>query len=184
MARQLDQILVIDLEATCWEGAPPAGEASEIIEIGLCLLDVATGKRENPIAILVQPQRSTLSAYCTQLTTLTPEMLSEGMDFASACQLLETTYASKRRVWASFGDYDRLMFAQQCSDWGLPYPFGSSHINVKTLFALQQGLVRELDLRQTMESMGLPFEGSLHRGVDDAWNIALVLERVLFRREG
>ena len=42
MARKLDQILVVDVEATCWEGDPPPGQISEIIEIGLCVLDVAT----------------------------------------------------------------------------------------------------------------------------------------------
>jgi inhibitor of KinA sporulation pathway (predicted exonuclease) len=31
--------------------------------------------------------------------------------------------------------------------------------------------------------LGLPFEGTIHRGVDDAWNIAAVLNQVLFQRE-
>nr|MDQ2829840.1 DNA polymerase III [Chloroflexota bacterium] len=43
MARKLDQVVVIDVESTCWEGAPPVGEESEIIEIGVCTLDVASG---------------------------------------------------------------------------------------------------------------------------------------------
>ncbi len=30
MARKLDQILVVDVEATCWEGQPPPGQESEI----------------------------------------------------------------------------------------------------------------------------------------------------------
>ena len=34
VAKRLDQIVVIDVEATCWEGDPPAGQASEIIEEG------------------------------------------------------------------------------------------------------------------------------------------------------
>jgi inhibitor of KinA sporulation pathway (predicted exonuclease) len=32
------RILVIDLEATCWQGDPPPGETSEIIEIGNAVL--------------------------------------------------------------------------------------------------------------------------------------------------
>jgi hypothetical protein len=43
MAGKLDQIIVIDVEATCWEGHPPANEESEIIEIGLCVMDVQRG---------------------------------------------------------------------------------------------------------------------------------------------
>lgn len=36
----LDKVLVIDLEATCWENEPPKGQKSEIIEIGVALVDV------------------------------------------------------------------------------------------------------------------------------------------------
>lgn len=71
MAKRLDQMLVIDVEATCWEHGPPVGEESEIIELGLCPLDLATGERLHTRSILVRPERSTVSAVCTQLTTLT-----------------------------------------------------------------------------------------------------------------
>ena len=37
MSGKLDKILVVDIEATCWEGKPPAGEQNEIIEVGICL---------------------------------------------------------------------------------------------------------------------------------------------------
>jgi inhibitor of KinA sporulation pathway (predicted exonuclease) len=181
MALKLDKILVIDIEATCWEGDPPAGQTSEIIEIGLCVLDVASGRRSAPRAIMVKPQRSTLSDYCIQLTTITPDMLADGYTFAEACELLRAEYRSHQRTWASYGDYDRLQFAAQCEAWGVPYPFGRSHINVKNLLALQLGLNREVGLQQGSRLIGLTFEGTLHRGVDDAWNIAAVLERVLLR---
>ncbi|MFU8827085.1 MAG: exonuclease domain-containing protein [Brevefilum sp.] len=184
MARKLDQILVIDVEATCWEGDPPAGQISEIIEIGLCVLDVASGTRETPRAIMVRPERSTLSDYCTQLTTITPEMVANGVSFAEACQLLQEEYRSFQRTWASYGDYDRLQFSKQCEEEGISYPFGRSHINVKNLLALQLGLKKEVGLQRGMQLMGLTPEGTLHRGVDDAWNIAAVLERVLLRRDG
>jgi inhibitor of KinA sporulation pathway (predicted exonuclease) len=179
MARKLDKILVIDVEATCWEGDPPEGQVSEIIEIGLCVLNVATGERDAPRAIMVQPQRSTLSEFCIRLTTITPEMLADGMHFAEACDLLREEYQSHQRTWASYGDYDRLQFVKQCEAWGIPYPFGRSHINVKNLLALQLGLKKEVGLQVGTSLLGLTFEGSIHRGIDDAWNIAAVLDRVL-----
>ena len=40
MARSLDVILVVDVESACWEAEPPEGQVSEIIEIGLCTVDV------------------------------------------------------------------------------------------------------------------------------------------------
>jgi inhibitor of KinA sporulation pathway (predicted exonuclease) len=183
MARKLDKILVIDVEATCWEGDPPEGQISEIIEIGLCVLDVATGEREALRAIMVQPQSSTLSEFCIQLTTITPEMLADGMHFTEACDLLREEYQSHQRTWASYGDYDRLQFVKQCEAWGIPYPFGRSHINVKNLLALQLGLKKEVGLQVGTSLLGLTFEGTIHRGVDDAWNIAVVLDRVLLERD-
>ena len=184
MARLLDKILVIDIEATCWEGDPPEGQTSEIIEIGVCLLDVTTGERSAQRGILIRPQRSTLSKFCIQLTTITPEMLADGIGFADACTLLRDEYRSHQRTWASYGDYDRLQFEKQCVQWDVAYPFGPSHINVKNLLALQLGLKREVGLGRGTRLLGLPFEGTAHRGVDDAWNIAAVLARVLFGESG
>jgi inhibitor of KinA sporulation pathway (predicted exonuclease) len=132
---------------------------------------------------LIKPERSTLSDYCQKLTTITPDMLASGLSFAEACTLLMEEFDSGRRTWASYGDYDRIKMRQQCEDWGVPYPFGRSHINVKNLLGLQQGLKTEVDLQKATALLGLPFEGTIHRGVDDAWNIAAVLNRVLFQRD-
>ncbi len=180
--RKLDKIIVIDLEATCWEGDPPDGESSEIIEIGLCVLDVATGQREPARSLLVKPQHSTISPYCQKLTTITPELLEDGLNLADACAVLREEYHSEARAWASYGDYDRLMLAAQCEARAIPYPFGRSHINVKNLFALQMGLAREVGLQKATSLLGLPFEGTIHRGMDDAWNIAAVLNEILLQR--
>ena len=70
MARLLDKILVIDLESTCWDGPPPEGQVSEIIEIGVVTLDVAALQRVDKQSILIKPTKSEISAFCTQLTTL------------------------------------------------------------------------------------------------------------------
>ncbi len=40
MAGKLDQIIVIDVESTCWEDRPPENDASEIIEVGICVVNV------------------------------------------------------------------------------------------------------------------------------------------------
>jgi len=181
MAKTLDQILVIDLEATCWEGEPPEGQEREVIEIGICILDVASGRRlENP-SILVKPQRSTVSAYCTGLTTLTQEEVDCGVPFPKACRILREEYGSEKRLWASYGDYDRKQVRRQCEASGIDYPFGDGHINVKSLFAIVHGLSQEVRLDKAMEIMGWELEGIFHRGADDAWNIARLLSDVLLK---
>ena len=181
MAKKLDQILVIDLEATCWLDNPPEGQESDIIEIGLCTLEVATGRRLDKASIVVRPERSTVSEYCTILTTLTQDEVEQGISLREACKLLQTKYGSKERLWASFGDYDRRMFEQECLTHDVPYPFGKGHINVKSLFAVVQNLERELPLDEVMDLLDFPLEGHHHRGADDAWNIARILGHLLLK---
>lgn len=64
MAKKLDKIIVVDVESTCWQDTPPDGQESEIIEIGVCI-DVALGKRLEKESILVKPEKSRVTQFCT-----------------------------------------------------------------------------------------------------------------------
>lgn len=180
MARKIDKIVVVDIEATCWDGDPPRGQESEIIEIGACLLDPDDTSRSCRTSILVKPERSTAGEFCTGLTTITQGMLDdEGIPFASACDMLRNSLRTHRRVWASYGDYDRTMFEKQCKARGIPYPFGRTHINVKALAGFARAGRTEFGLDKAMRLMLLQMEGTHHRGADDAWNIAAVLGELI-----
>ncbi len=181
LSRNAGHLLVIDVESTCWEGAPPAGQEPEIIEIGVCLLDARSGERLSRESILVRPERSTISAFCAQLTSLTPAKLERGVSFARACAILRRKYGAPHRVWASYGGDDRRKFERQCTARGVAYPFGASHIDIKSLFALLYGLPHEVGLLSALDMVGVPVEGTHHRGADDAWNAAGLLAALLAR---
>ncbi|SER32578.1 Inhibitor of the KinA pathway to sporulation, predicted exonuclease [Lentzea xinjiangensis] len=173
----LDHVLVVDVESTCREGSPPPGEVSEIIEIGVCPLEVGSGRRGERRSVLVRPARPSVSPFCTRLTTLTQADVDGGIPFAEACALLRKEFRSDRRVWASYGDYDRRMFERQCADFGVKYPFGPRHINVKTLFALVHALPREIGMAEAVRLTGQELDGTHHRGHDDAFTIAGLLRK-------
>ena len=175
MAKMLDYILVVDVESTCWEGPPPEGQTSEIIEIGICSVEVKTLRRLEKRSFLVKPVRSQISDFCTNLTGLTTPMFDDAISFPVALHALKKEYQSKDRPWASWGDYDRRQFERQCAESQLGFPFGPTHLNVKTLFATAAGLDHELGLDGAYQRLGLKMEGRHHRGDDDAWNIAAVL---------
>lgn len=179
MAKNLDAVLVIDIECTCWHGETPPGENNEIIEIGVCTLSLATLERTAREAILVRPERSRVSAFCTELTTLTQAQVDGGVSFREACARLKRHYKSKERLWASYGDYDRLQFERQCGETAIPFPFGPTHLNVKNLLAMSLALPHEIGMDAALPELALPLEGTHHRGVDDAWNIAALLARIL-----
>ena len=182
MSKRLDHIIVIDIESTCWNGGfPPKGQANDIIEIGLCPIEVSSGRRLEKRSILVRPERSKVSPFCTSLTTLTQEQVDGGILFKDACKILEGEYLSQERLWASFGDYDRRQFEIVCRELTVPYPFGRTHFNVKSLFSLAGGHSREFGLSEALEQLGLTLDGTHHRGHDDAWNIAGIFCRLLAR---
>jgi inhibitor of KinA sporulation pathway (predicted exonuclease) len=184
MSKKLDHILVVDIEATCWDGSPPDGQQSDIIEIGICPIELTTLTRLEKRSLLVQPTRSSISPFCTELTSLTAEHLTTALPFRDACRVLEKEYDSRERIWASFGDYDRRQFEKQCTETGVRYPFGTRHLNIKTLFALAKSLPLEIGMAQAVQFLGLKLEGTHHRGHDDAWNIANIFVELLTKARG
>lgn len=170
---------VIDVEATCWEGATPEGQHSEIIEIGLCVVDIAMRERVARDRILVRPQASRVSDFCQELTGLTQDEVEGGVDFPRACQILTERHRTTTRRWASWGDYDRKQFQRQCAGSQTAYPFAPRHINAKVAFAELHGVKPYLGMARALDRLGLPLEGRHHNGADDAWNIgALVLHLI------
>ena len=170
----LDKITVVDLETTC-EDETGEEPPREVIEVGVCLLDHRSGDITERQSILVRPAFSKVSDFCTKLTTLTQEQVESGIPFSQACALLEERYKTKRRIWASYGDFDRNQFERECRSKGIPYPFGPRHINVKTLFALRHRLTQEVGMDEALRRLGLELIGIHHRGMDDAHNVARIL---------
>jgi inhibitor of KinA sporulation pathway (predicted exonuclease) len=170
---------VVDVEATCWAGDPPPGESAEIIEIGLTVVDPIRRARLDRHRILVRPERSAVSEFCTELTGLTQADVDAGVSFAEACEILTAEHAAARRGWASWGDYDRRQFEHQCAATPAAYPFGLRHLDAKARFARAYRLPRPVGMAHALAMAGLPLEGRHHRGDDDAWNIsALVLHLI------
>jgi inhibitor of KinA sporulation pathway (predicted exonuclease) len=179
----LSRIVVIDLEATCWEGPSPPGETSEIIEVGSAVLHVADLRVERGPEILVRPTRSRVGDFCTQLTGITQALLDErGRAFADAIEALREAHGDlQRTVWASYGDYDRRKLTDDCRLQGVPFPLSESHLNVKRLLALAAGWPREEGMAGALRRLGIELVPGtrLHRGTDDAVHIAEMLGRVL-----
>lgn len=176
---RLDKVVVVDVESTCWDGPPPQGQTSDIIEIGVCLLNLASCIPGEKHSILVRPASSKVSSFCTELTTLTQGQVEQGVTFGEACEILRKDFLSHRRVFASYGDYDRKMFERQCDLYKVPYPFGPRHLNVKTLASLAFRSPQELSMPEALQWCGMDLDGTHHRGDDDARNIARILAEVL-----
>ncbi|KIM28431.1 hypothetical protein M408DRAFT_16340 [Serendipita vermifera MAFF 305830] len=182
-------VLVVDLEATCWDTHPPQGQVHEIIEIGWALLDTDA----NPPRItrngtyLVKPVRSTVSPFCTRLTTITPELVeTEGIALEDAFRRLVAEVNSRDYEWSSWGDYDRDMIARQCQAFGLESPFSSRHYDIKALCRSVYPNIRGTNGMANMYRtiVRRPMMGTPHRGGDDARNTAEIFGRLLAGAKG
>ena len=184
MPSRRDKVLVVDVEATCWDVKPPPdGQINEIIEIGFCFYDIASDEVKDKRSLLIKPTVSEISPFCTRLTTLTSQMIAaNGIDFGTACRMLLDDYEARNYLWASWGSYDQKIFRRQCRRLGVSYPFGKRHMNLKSVFASYHGGQRR-GMAGALESAGLELQGRHHRGHDDAWNIARLLQ-YLVRRFG
>lgn len=169
-----DKVLVVDLEATCWETREEsARNNSEIIEIGVVLYNIKTKQIEKAEGIIVKPRESTVSEFCTKLTTLTQEDVDKGIDIAQAMSRLFRQYDAKNYPWISYGDYDRNMIQRQCTRFGIKNPMSDAHTNIKQEFARIKG-VKPCGMEKALTLLNIPLEGTHHRGVDDAKNITKI----------
>lgn len=176
-----EHLIIVDIESTCWEKKAPPGQQSEIIEIGVCLLALDSGEISAKRSLLVRPVRSKVSEFCTKLTTLTQAQVDEGISFTEACQILRRDYDSPHRAWASWGDYDRRMFEQQCPSFGVDYPFSQRHTNLKKRFAALYHHTKPVGMTSALKLLDLLLHGTHHRGDDDAYNIARITAVMLQR---
>jgi len=182
MSGKFDIINVVDVEATCWDtprGVPPEGMTSEIIEVGITQLNVNTFERSERESILIKPEQSDVSEFCTKLTGWTFDDLKDAGNYQDAVTVLKKKYNSPQYIWGSWGDYDRKAFDKMSNLFDVKYPFGPTHINIKTLFSLVQGLKRGYGMEKAFELMGWEMDGVHHKGCDDAWNTARLMAWIL-----
>jgi inhibitor of KinA sporulation pathway (predicted exonuclease) len=168
--------LVIDLEATCDQGGRIPRDETEIIEIGAVLVDAATLAPVDAFQTFVRPIRHRqLTPFCTQLTSITQADVDPAPTFPVALQRLTRWMGGRDALFCSWGDYDRDQFGRDARRHGVALPFGQRHLNLKRAFGERMGEARGPGTGQALRRVGLRFEGTPHRGIDDARNIARLL---------
>ncbi len=172
--------LVIDVEATCDDAGAVPGPEMEIIEVGALFVDGDSLAPLEEFQTFVRPVRHPrLTAFCTQLTTITQAMVDAAPAFPEAMAALSARIHAHggppQVLFASWGAYDRSQFEQDCRYHSVAWPFGPDHLNLKAQFSERRGSSRRFGMAQALRVVGLPLAGTHHRGIDDARNIARLL---------
>lgn len=175
---EYDLHLVVDLEATCADdGTIPSGEM-EIIEIGAVMWSRRVLASVSELQTFVRPIRHPrLTPFCSQLTHIAQGAVDAAPAFPEALGRLRAWMDGfDTAILCSWGDYDRWQLQQDCQFHGVAYPFGDAHLNLKRVVADILSSRKPMGLRTALRRVGLTFQGTHHRGIDDARNIARVLE--------
>lgn len=179
----------VDLEATCdevdkSESTRPLAilpDQMETIEIGLVVIDLESLEVVDEFQRFVRPLiNPTLTVFCTKLTSIQQADVDGARTYQEVGDELRIFAESyPNAAWASWGDYDARQLERDAALAGCPSLLeGLPHFNARKWHA---GLYddRPKSLKQTVEWMGLGWQGTYHRGIDDARNVATIVIEML-----
>ncbi|MEM6631642.1 MAG: 3'-5' exonuclease [Bacteroidota bacterium] len=171
--------IVFDLEATCWQDRKH-GKQQEIIEIGAVKLDDA-GKISDEFCEFVQPRlHPVLSNFCKELTTIEQAVIDTAAHFPVVLnQFQQWIDLSEPYVLCSWGYYDKKQLKVDCTLHHLDKAWLAPHISVKHQYARIKKLNKPVGMPSALKKEGLILEGTHHRGIDDARNIAKIFKTQL-----
>ena len=179
-------ILIIDLECTCDEPQSFPREEMEIIEIGAVALQLSPegAKPVDEKQLYFKPViHPTLSRFCTELTHITQPQVDEAVELPAALQALEQWADSVDALaWGSWGKFDATQLEMEARVKGVATPLQHlPHLNIKQRFAKSSG--HRVGIGRALKLSSLEFIGQPHSGLDDARNVARLLDHDLKLRQ-
>ncbi|KAI3411733.1 hypothetical protein GPALN_001800 [Globodera pallida] len=198
-----DYFIAIDFECTCEKGEYEYDH--EIIEFPAVLVSVRSKKIIDTFRAVIRPKNnSNLTKYCTQLTGITQKMVDEANTFPEALDMFRCWMAKhgldglhnkggncRRFCYVTDGPWDIAKFMQaDCIKWGMPIPHDfRAFLNLRRAFVNFYCHVRpgnpnpvrlpNADLGEMLKRLGMQFEGHEHCGMDDTFNIARIVTKML-----
>lgn len=182
--------VIFDLEATCYDDnrkdeIKPDCFVNEIIEIGAVKLD-HTGKEIARFSEFAKPKLfPKLSKFCTELTTITQEDVDNADDLEKVLECFLLWCDGSTLI--SWGYYDKTQILKDMvrNDLELPHYLDimEDHHSLKHLHAKWNNLKnkRGIGMGGALRMEGLTLEGTHHRGIDDAVNIAKIFRKYIDR---
>lgn len=176
--------IVFDLEATCWEDDTQLKRhTQEIIEIGAVLI-LENGEEDGSYQSFVRPKHHpNLSNFCMNLTSITQIDVNRAGFFPDVIEDFKEWFdfydEEEEYRLCSWGAFDKKALERDCRLHGLDPDWCEHHINLKQQYASFKGLRKEIGLKSAVEREGFEFEGTHHRAISDAENLAKIFVKYL-----
>lgn len=179
-----DYFLIVDLEATCCNKFSIPHKEMETIEIGAVIVEAVGLEIIDEFTIFIKPIRHPkLTAFCTELTTIKQADLEEASTFPQAVETFKGWFEQyKNSIFCSWGDYDKKQLERDAKYHNIPYPMGNEHLNIKKQFSLALRTRKHYGMARALKTAGLSLDGTHHRGIDDARNLAKLMPFIIGRK--
>lgn len=173
--------IIFDLEATCWEN--DRKRQNETIEIGAVKLNERL-ETASDFQIFVKPALSPqLSDFCKQLTSISQADVDTAMYFPQAISQFQEWIGNEPHVLCSWGFYDKNQLQKDCTLHQIASEWTDNHISLKHQHGRMIGRERGVGMERALTMLKLPLEGTHHRGIDDAKNIAKIFVKIFDQLE-
>jgi len=167
--------IIYDLEATCWENRHTRLQ-QETIEIGaICINSYCevTGSFNRFVKPIMNPY---LSPFCMQLTSITQEEVNRASTFDVVSEEFQDWIGIFEEPYAlcSWGDFDQKLLVADCQLHHVDADWLDTYANLKKQYARLKNLGKPIGLMRAIRREGFEFEGTHHRGIDDAENLSKI----------
>jgi inhibitor of KinA sporulation pathway (predicted exonuclease) len=180
---KLKNILFVDLEMTCFNNEFENNKYfTEVIEIGIVSVDNPNSKLVDKASYLIKNEYTEISDYCTEVTTITPDLIDkEGVTLEDACKLITERFNPHNKTWMAWGCGDYNHLEKNCNRKNIINPFSDNYINFSEWVGLTRGVVRSGGLKKNLKMQNIEYNGQQHRAMVDAEATAELYLK-LFRR--
>ena len=170
---------VFDLEATCWP--ENKGKSQEIIEIGACIID-PYGTLIKTFTSFVKPViNPTLSSYCKGLTKITQAEVDAAKNFPQVIhKLLDWAEISDEEyAFCAWGAADLKLIQNDSVLHKIDFNWISPYVDIKSQYHRNKDIVNLSGLYKVIKQNGFEFEGTKHRALSDAVNLARIVAKYI-----
>ena len=170
--------ILYDLEATCWRTRRP--KRVEIIEVGAVLVNERF-ELESEFCAFVRPlMHPAISRFCTSLTSIRQADIDQAVLFDEAMDDFEQWMGvGKRRVIPmSWGEFDKRQLSVDAKLHGIDLDWLPAHVCFQEHFSKWKGSRDQIGLKNGLKEEGLKWNGTEHRAIDDARNMARLFAHV------
>lgn len=172
------QFIIYDLEATCWRSPKP--RQVEIIEIGAVKVNEKLEIIDEFCEFILPIVHPKIDRFCTKLTSITQEDVDPADNFDVVVQRFEEWMSPQAAptVLLSWGEFDKRQFAADAKLHNMDLNWLKYWACMQSHYSKYKGAKNQIGLKNALKLEGLEFNGTQHRAIEDARNMAELFIKV------